>query len=193
MKKFENIEERIGKLNGKLWDFSFPKGTTRLWKYDFTERENKVFELFDEIMEKYEGNVPPPDVLERMNPLFNAMKRIWIQRAVDLFSGIVTPLIFMGHSEKEMKFDTWLIEAWLWNLIIFRAARDYNEENAWTNAVTEVFGHNDYDLLPDTEAEPVDPGWLRVEEIHAAHCAKLDKQDEETKKQFDKEWRERAR
>jgi hypothetical protein len=80
----------------------------------------------------------------------------------------------MGRKEKALEFDVRLLEAQLWNFIRDRA-RDYNEEQVWSNAVREVFGHDNWDLLPDTEAEPVDPGWLRVEEIVAEYCAKRDK------------------
>jgi hypothetical protein len=48
-----------------------------------------------------------------------------------------------------------------WNFI-FRRARDRNEEDAWDNAVYEVFGHTDLDLLPDTEADPPRPQWLKA-------------------------------
>lgn len=63
------------------------------------------------------------------------------------------------------------------------SARD---ERAWTNAVLEVFGHNDYDLLPDTEADPPDPGWLKVDAIMEEYHAAEKKRDEEDAKQLRK-------
>ena len=92
------------------------------------------------------------------------MQRIYIQRAVDLFVHIVGPLLYMGEDEKTAEFDIKLLEMQLYNFI-FARARDRNEERAWTNAVIEVFGHNNYDLLPDTEADPPDPRWLKVDAI----------------------------
>jgi hypothetical protein len=188
--KLGDIEDRIKKVDDKLWDFTIPRGSTKLYRYDFTEKERKIVDLFDEVMEKYDGQMPPADVLLRMNPLFDAMRQIWIQRAVDLFAGIVCPLLCHGRRGKALEVDVRLMEAQLWNFILDRA-RDYNEENAWTNAVTEVFGHTRFDELPDTEADPPDPGWTRVEEIVAKYCADRDVREAEEKKRFDEEWRQR--
>ena len=69
-----------------------------------------------------------------------------------------------------------LFEARVGNLIV-REARDRNEEEAGTNAVREVFGHNDYDRLPDTKADPPHPGWIKVDSIMAAYHARREEQD----------------
>ena len=187
MKKFNDIEERITKVGEKLWDYTFPKGTTRLYQADFTEKERKIFELFDEVIEKYSPNLPPSDVLERMNPLYNAMQRIYIQRAVDIFTHIVGPILYMGENEKTEEFDIKLLEAQLYNFI-FRRVRDRNDERAWTNVVHEVFGHTNFDDLPDTEADPPDPGWLKVdaimEEYHANREQREKKEEKELLKNF---------
>lgn len=180
--KLSDIEDRITKVSDKLWDYSFPRGSTHLYEHDLTENERKVFDLFGEIVDKYSPHLPPPDVLEHMHPLFNAIKRIYISRCMDLFVSMVAPLIFWGRSEKSMEFDSMLMEAQLWNFI-FKAARSRNEENAWDNAVIEVFGHKNWDLLPDIEAEPLDPGWVKVEAIMEKYCVERDKKEALEKKE----------
>jgi len=54
----------------------------------------------------------------------------------------------MGEDEKTAEFDIKLLEAQLYNFI-FARARDHNDERAWTNTVLEVFGHMNFDDLPD--------------------------------------------
>lgn len=120
-----------------------------------------------------------------MNPLFDAMQRIWIHRAVDLFVGVVSPLLFMGRDEKNQEFDTRLLEAQLWNFV-FKTARSRNEENAWDNAVIEVFGHHNWDLLPVTEVDPVDPGWLKVDAIMDEYYANRNRREEKEEKELRK-------
>jgi len=65
----------------------------------------------------------------------------------------------------------------LWNFI-YRHAKEYNEERAWTKAVQMVFGHTRWDDLPDTEGDPLDPGWVKVDELMAEYRAVQEQKDQ---------------
>jgi len=91
----------------------------------------------------------------------------------------------MAEDEKTAEFDIKLLEMQLYNFI-FQRARDRNDERAWTNAVIEVFGHMNWDALPDTEADPPDAGWLKVDEIMEEYHVAEKKRDEEDAKQLRK-------
>jgi hypothetical protein len=84
----------------------------------------------------------------------------------------------MGEDENTEEFDIKLLEMQLYNFI-FARARDHNEERAWTNAVIEVFGHNNYDVLPDTEADPPDSGWLTGDAIMDEYRVNRAKKEQE--------------
>jgi hypothetical protein len=185
---YEDIESRIEKVNDKLWDFEIESGSTHLWRYDFNERERKVFDLFEDVMEKYAPHIPPPDVLARINLLLDAMRSIYVTRCVDVFADIVGIIIYTGRSDTEVKFDKKLLEMRLWNLV-FREARDFNEERAFDNAVVEVFGTSDWDLLPDTEADPLDPGWDKVEAITDEYRLQRDIKEKKEEEEFKKSWK----
>lgn len=124
-----------------------------------------------------------------MNPLYNAMQRIYIQRVIDLFVHIVGPILYIGETdEKRREFDLRLMEGQLYNFI-FQRARDRNDENAWTDAVHEVFGHTNMEALPDTEADPPDPGWLKVDAIMDQYRVKRDQREEREEKELFKKMR----
>jgi hypothetical protein len=92
----------------------------------------------------------------------------------------------MGDTNKDrVEFDMRLMEGQLYNFI-FQRARDRNDENSWTDAVIEVFGHTRFEELPDTESDPPDPGWLKVDAIMEEYHVAERKRDEEDAKQLRK-------
>ena len=97
-------------------------------------------------------------------------------------------MFMSAETEKEEKQDIMLLEIQLYNFI-FRVARQHNEERAWTNAVVEVFGHKDWDALPDTEADPPDPGWLKVDAIMEEYHLNREQREEKEEKQLIKKMR----
>ena len=99
--------------------------------------------------------------------------------------------MFMGREKNQAEQDIILLEMQLYNFI-FRTARDRNEEDAWTGAVYEVFGHMDLDLLPDTEADPPDPGWLKVDAIMEEYRVNRGQREEKERKQLIKKMRGKA-
>ena len=77
--------------------------------------------------------------------------------------------------------------------LYFRRARDRNEEDAWDNAVYEVFGHTDLDLLPDTEADPPHPQWLKVDAVMDEYRTQRELREEKEEKRLFKKMKERVR
>ncbi len=129
------METRIAKLNEKLWDFRIPPGSTQFNNHTFTEQEKKILSLFDDLIEKYKPLTPPPDVLHKIQPLLDALSRIMLGRAVDIFAHTVKALLYIGEDERTQDFDLRLFEAQLWHFI-FQRARDGHYEKTWTAAVT---------------------------------------------------------
>jgi hypothetical protein len=48
--------------------------------------------------------------------------------------------------------------------------------------VIEVFGHDDVERLPDTEADPPDPGWVKVDAMMDEYHARMKREDKEYEK-----------
>lgn len=180
------------KINGKLYDFSFPPGSTRLYWYDLTAKEQQICDQFEKIQKQYAPHVPPVDVLERMGPLFDAMQQVLMRRAVDFFAHLVGELIYMGHDPKHVEHDIKLLEVMLWHFI-FRALRNRQDEDAFDRGVLETFDHNDWDRLPDTEADPLDSRWVQVDVIMDAYHAEQKRKDEARERREREEWKQRIK
>lgn len=89
----------------------------------------------------------------------------------------------MGEDEKTAEFNMKLLVAQLYNFI-FARTRDRNNERAWTNAVLEVFGHMNFDDLPDTEADPPHPKWLKVDAIMDEYSTQRDLSENRDEKEL---------
>lgn len=96
--------------------------------------------------------------------------------------------MYMGEVEKDAEMDIKLLEMQIYNFI-FRRARDRNDERAWSNAVLEVFGHMNLDELPDTEADPPDRGWLKVDAMMDEYRVNRDQREEKEEKEINKKMR----
>lgn len=89
----------------------------------------------------------------------------------------------MAEDEGTKEFDLKLLEGQLYNFI-FQRARDRNDERAWTDAVIDVFGHTRFEELPDTEADPQDPGWLKVDAIMDEYTTNRDTREQKEEKEI---------
>ena len=168
--RYRDVNRRLDRLEDRIYDFSFPPGTTKMSYECLTRKERILFERFAKIREKY-GEDPPEDVCRENYDLVQAVSKIMWLRALDLFRSVVGGMvcktgfdeaIFMIRLVGFMRETIWILE------------RNRLEEAK----IEQFFGDELYD--EDVDVPDDNPRWKELEE----YLARLDR---EAKAKIDKE------
>lgn len=177
----DNLDKRVKELEGKLYDFTFPEGSTTFFHDGFTEKERLLIGRFWQLHEKYEDYVPD-DVLKANHDLLEAVEQIYWLRFFDLFKTIVVKRICKTGLE-EFRF---YIEFFT---LIHRLSSEFERNRLVDAKVKELFGNDplwyseDEDAIPDT-----DPRWKVLHDYEE----ELERKDAEGLERYRKEMVGRA-
>lgn len=171
-----SIDKRVKELEGRLFDFSFPKGTTKIARESFITKELEIFDKIDALFDAH-PYIPKERIAGANRELFDAGTKILWLRVFDLFRttmeiylGLeddgVGSLIFWGRFFKFFDETRWLIQR-------------HRLEDA---KIQELFGNDPLWYSDDENAIPdSDPRWKVLHD----YLDDLEKQhEEEVKKEM---------
>lgn len=171
----ENLSKRVKTLEDRLYDFSFPRGTTKVSSETFTGPELELAGRFERLVEKYGGYGDIPDaVLGENHELLAALEKIYWLRTLDLFDTVVVKRICKKPFEEFLFYTRFFHFMRETQLLLERNRKEDLK-------LKELFGaelDDDSKEIPDT-----DPRWAVFkeydEQIEVERKAALEKEDVE--------------